>query len=74
MTNIAHTYSIVARDAKSGQLGAAVQSHWFAVGSLCPWAEAGVGVIATQSVVEPGYGVQGLRLLRTGLPADMVPS
>jgi len=72
MTNIAHTYSIVARDAKSGQLGAAVQSHWFAVGSLCPWAEAGVGVIATQSVVEPGYGVQGLRLLRTGLPADMV--
>jgi uncharacterized Ntn-hydrolase superfamily protein len=41
-----HTYSIVAHDEKSGQFGVAVQSHWFNVGSLCPWVEAGVGAIA----------------------------
>jgi len=47
-----HTYSIVAMDRKTNQIGVAVQSHWFAVGSLCPWIEAGVGAIATQSMVK----------------------
>jgi uncharacterized Ntn-hydrolase superfamily protein len=45
------TYSIVARDPATGELGAAVQSHWFSVGSLCIWARPGVGAVATQSVV-----------------------
>ena len=67
-----HTYSIVARDEKTGQLGVAVQSHWFAVGSLCPWVEAGVGAIATQSMVEPAYGPRGLDALRGGKPAGQV--
>ena len=50
------TYSIVARDENSGELGVAVQSHYFSVGSLVSWAEPGVGAVATQSVVEPAYG------------------
>jgi len=61
-----HTYSIVARDAATGQLGVAVQSHWFSVGSVVPWAEAGVGAVATQSFVEPSYGPLGLELMRLG--------
>jgi uncharacterized Ntn-hydrolase superfamily protein len=64
-----HTYSIVARDPHSGQLGVAVQSHWFSVGSLVPWAQAGVGAIATQSFVEVRYGVSGLELMASGLSA-----
>ena len=64
-----HTFSIVARDAQNGQMGVAVQSHWFAVGAICPWAEAGVGAIATQSQVEISYGPLGLDLLRRGIPA-----
>ena len=64
-----HTYSIVARDAKTGELGVAVQSHWFSVGSLVTWAEAGVGAVATQSFVDPAYGPRGLDLMRTGMPA-----
>ncbi len=64
-----HTYSIVARDPDSGQLGVAVQSHWFAVGTLVPWAEAGVGAVATQSFVETRYGFAGLDLMRSGLDA-----
>lgn len=70
MKNLAHTFSIVARDPKTGQMGVAVQSHWFAVGSLCPWAEAGVGAIATQSLVDPGYGVGGLHFLKSGRPSQ----
>ena len=54
------TYSIVARDPSSGELGVAVQSHFFGVGSIVSWAEAGVGAVATQSVVEPAYGPRGL--------------
>jgi uncharacterized Ntn-hydrolase superfamily protein len=50
---LAHTYSIVARDPETGQLGVAVQSHYFAVGSVVTWAEAGVGAVATQSVADP---------------------
>src|SRR6476646_1691607 len=60
------TYSIVARDAATGQLGVAVQSHWFSVGSVVSWAEPGVGAVATQSVAEPAYGPRLLELLRGG--------
>lgn len=67
-----HTYSIVARDSVTGDLGVAVQSHWFSVGSVVPWAEAGVGAVATQSFVEPAYGPRALALLRTGLAAPEV--
>lgn len=63
------TYSIVARDAETGQLGVAVQSHWFSVGSVVPWAEAGVGAVATQSFVEPSYGPLGLALMAAGRSA-----
>jgi uncharacterized Ntn-hydrolase superfamily protein len=61
-----HTFSIVARDPVTGELGVAVQSHWFSVGSIVPWAEAGVGAVATQSFVDPSYGKLGLDLMRTG--------
>ncbi len=61
-----HTFSIVARDPVTGELGVAVQSHWFSVGSIVPWAEAGVGAIATQSFVDPSYGKLGLELMRAG--------
>jgi uncharacterized Ntn-hydrolase superfamily protein len=61
-----HTYSIVARDSATGQLGVAVQSHWFSVGSMVTWAEAGVGAVATQSFVDPAYGPLGLSLMRSG--------
>jgi len=60
------TYSIVAFDPDSGELGAAVQSHWFSVGSLCTWARPGVGAVATQSVVEPAHGPHGLDRLEQG--------
>ncbi|MBE0665375.1 MAG: DUF1028 domain-containing protein, partial [Candidatus Aminicenantes bacterium] len=60
----AATYSIVAYDPANGQMGVAVQSHWFSVGSVVTWAEAGTGAVATQSFVEPGYGPLGLQLLR----------
>ena len=63
------TYSIVARDDQSGELGVAVQSHYFGVGSLVSWAEAGVGAIATQSVADPSYGPRGLELMRGGASA-----
>jgi len=63
------TFSIVARDPDTGQLGVAVQSHWFSVGSVVPWAEAGVGAVATQSFVEPSYGPLGLDLMRAGKSA-----
>lgn len=64
-----HTYSIVARDPATGDLGVAVQSHWFSVGSLVSYAEAGVGAVATQSFVEPSYGPLGLDLMRAGKSA-----
>jgi uncharacterized Ntn-hydrolase superfamily protein len=78
-----HTFSIVARDSVTGEIGVAVQSHWFSVGSVVPWAEAGVGAVATQSFVDPSYGKLGLELMRAGrsapdalrglLAADRVP-
>jgi uncharacterized Ntn-hydrolase superfamily protein len=61
------TYSIVARDPETGNLGVAVQSHWFSVGSVVTWAEPGVGAIATQSFAEPAYGPRGLALMRLGV-------
>jgi uncharacterized Ntn-hydrolase superfamily protein len=63
------TYSIVARDPETGELGVAVQSHWFSVGSIVSWAEAGVGAVATQSFVDPSYGPKGLAMMRMGLAA-----
>ena len=60
------TYSIVALDPDTGELGAAVQSHWFSVGSLCAWARPGVGAVATQSVVEPAHGPNALDRLAAG--------
>ena len=64
-----HTFSIVARDAATGEMGVAVQSHWFSVGSIVTWAEAGVGAVATQSFVDPAYGPRGLELMKSGLSA-----
>jgi uncharacterized Ntn-hydrolase superfamily protein len=70
---LVHTYSIVAVDESAGEMGVAVQSHYFSVGSVVPWAEAGVGVIATQSVVNVDFGPEGLKLLREGSsPAEAV--
>ena len=65
----AHTFSIVARDPLTGEMGVAVQSHWFSVGSVVAWGEPGVGVVATQSMVEKGYGPRGLALMRSGVSA-----
>lgn len=68
-TRPVHTYSIVARDPATGELGVAVQSHWFSVGTAVPWAEAGVGAVATQSFTDPAYGALGLELMRAGRSA-----
>lgn len=64
------TYSIVALDPETGELGVAVQSHWFSVGALVPWAKAGVGAVATQSLVDPSYGPLGLQLMAAGKDAN----
>ena len=69
---LAHTYSIVARDPVTGEMGVAVQSHWFSVGSIVSWAEAGVGAIATQSLVNISFGPRGLELLKQGMNAQEV--
>jgi len=68
-TRPVHTFSIVAYDPATGELGVAVQSHWFSVGSIVAWAEAGVGAVATQSFVDPSYGKLGLELMRAGKSA-----
>ncbi len=68
----AHTFSIVARDTVTGDMGVAVQSHWFSVGTIVTWGEAGVGVVATQSFVNPSFGPRGLALLKQGLTAKQV--
>lgn len=64
------TYSIVAYDKENGQIGVAVQSHWFSVGSIVSWAEPGVGAVATQSFVEASYGPLGLAMMRSGKTAQ----
>ena len=63
------TYSIVARDPATGEMGVAVQSHYFSVGPIVPWAEAGIGAVATQSLVLVDYGPNGLALMRAGKSA-----
>ncbi len=60
------TYSIIARDPASGDLGCAVQSHFFSVGPVVPWGEAGVGIVASQAMAQPSYGPHGLDLMRRG--------
>jgi uncharacterized Ntn-hydrolase superfamily protein len=65
-----HTFSIVARDPQSGEIGAAVQSHWFSVGSGVIWAQPGIGAVATQSFLDPSYGPLGLELMRAGKNAS----
>jgi uncharacterized Ntn-hydrolase superfamily protein len=66
---LAHTFSIVAKDPETGEMGVAVQSHWFSVGSIVAWGEAGIGVVATQSFVNPAFGPDGLELLKKGMTA-----
>jgi uncharacterized Ntn-hydrolase superfamily protein len=63
------TYSIVARDPDTGELGVAVQSHWFSVGSIVTWAQPGIGAVATQANAEVSYGPGALALLAEGVPA-----
>ena len=65
-----HTYSIVAREPETGEMGVAVQSHWFSVGTVVTWGEAGVGVVATQAMSNPSYGPNGLELMRKGISAE----
>jgi uncharacterized Ntn-hydrolase superfamily protein len=69
---LAHTFSIVARDPDTGEMGVAVQSHWFSVGTIVTWAEAGVGAIATQSFVNVSFGPRGLEMLKKGMTAQEV--
>src|SRR5438067_11792540 len=64
------TYSIVARDKDTGELGVAVQSHYFQVGPVVPWAIAGVGAVATQSMVNVSFGPLGLDYMRAGHTAQ----
>ena len=70
--SFAHTFSIVARDSITGEMAVGVQSHWFNVGASVPWAEAGVGAIATQSFIDKSYGYKGLQLLKQGYTARQV--
>lgn len=67
---LVHTYSIVARDQNTGEMAVGVQSHWYSVGTIVSWAESGVGVVATQSFVNPAYGSDGLRLMKSGWSAS----
>ena len=67
------TYSIIGRDPKTGELGIAVQSRFFAAGRLAPWIEAGVGAVASQAFAEPRYGYEGLALLKRGNRLSITP-
>lgn len=62
----AHTFSIVARDSITGEMAVGVQSHWFSVGSSVSWGQNGIGVVATQSLIDKRYGHEGLRLMEAG--------
>jgi uncharacterized Ntn-hydrolase superfamily protein len=66
------TWSIIARDAATGAFGVAIATRFFAVGSLCPHAQSGVGALSTQALMNPHYGAQGLALLRDGVAAPEV--
>lgn len=70
--NYAGTYSIIAFDKMLGQIGGALQSHWFSVGASILWAEAGIGVVVTQSFIEPSYGKNGIRMIKNGKSASAV--
>lgn len=63
---MAHTFSIVARDAETGEMAVGVQSHWFSVGTVVAWGKSGVGVVATQSLVNVSFGPRGLKILEEG--------
>ena len=65
-----HTFSIVARDKNTGEMAVGVQSHWFSVGTIVSWGKSGVGVVATQSFVNPAYGPNGLQLMEEGKTAE----
>lgn len=67
---LAHTFSIVARDEKTGEIAVGVQSHWFSVGTSVSWAEAGVGAVVTQSFTNKSFGIRGLALLKEGKTAQ----
>lgn len=67
-----HTFSVLARDPETGEIGGAVQSHWFSVGTAVLWGEAGVGVIATQSMVNTSFGIRGLEYLKKGFTPQQV--
>ena len=66
------TYSIVARDVRTGEFGIAVASRFFAVGAIVPYMAGGIGAIATQAFISPLYGTDGLQMLRDGKSADEV--
>lgn len=66
---LAHTYSIVARDPNTGEMAVGVQSHWYSVGTIVVWGKSGVGVVATQSFVNPAFGPDGLKLMSEGKKA-----
>ena len=67
---LAFTFSIVARDTATGEMAVWVQSHWFAVGTSVSWGKSGIGVVATQSFVNPAYGPNGLKLMALGQSAE----
>ena len=67
---LAHTFSIVARDTATGEMAVGVQSHWFSVGTIVSWGSSGIGVVATQSFVNPAYGPNGLELMKSGKSAE----
>jgi len=67
------TWSIIARDSATGQIGIAVATRFFAVGARVPYIAAGIGAVATQALINPYYGIDGLKLLREGRsPQDIV--
>jgi uncharacterized Ntn-hydrolase superfamily protein len=70
--DLAHTFSIVARDPVTGEMGVGVQSHWFSVGTIVSWGKSGVGVVATQSFVNPAYGPNGIKLMESGMAATSI--
>jgi uncharacterized Ntn-hydrolase superfamily protein len=70
--HVVSTYSIIARDSVTGEMGVGVQSHWFSVGSVVPWGKAGIGVVATQAMVNKSFGPRGLDLLEMGKSPEKI--
>jgi len=69
---LVHTYSIIAKDKATGEMAVGVQSHWFSVGTIVSWGQSGVGVVATQSFVNPAFGPDGIKLMKAGKDAKQV--